>query len=82
MRCEHCFTFLTSDIIVAEVRHTEALLREEHNRLQALQGDVQKLHEEMETMRRNEQQTVSLLVSEKVSLTSNLERLEGLEAGS
>ncbi|KAF8915120.1 hypothetical protein CPB85DRAFT_455823 [Mucidula mucida] len=77
-------TTLTAQMKESEekVRHTEALLREEHNRLQALQGDVQKLHEEMETMRRNEQQTVSLLVSEKVSLTSNLERLEGLEAGS
>ncbi|KAF9021732.1 hypothetical protein BDZ89DRAFT_1137774 [Hymenopellis radicata] len=62
-----------------KVRHTEALLQEDYSRLQELQSDVQKLHEEMETMRRNEQQTVSLLVSEKVSLTSNLERLEGLE---
>ncbi len=63
------------------LRETEVTLGEERKRSQQLSQDVQQLQIERETFLRNEQQTISLLVSEKASLASELERLEGLESG-
>ncbi|KAK0246479.1 hypothetical protein EDD85DRAFT_59257 [Armillaria nabsnona] len=62
------------------LRETEVILGEERKRSQQLSQDMQQLQVERETFLRNEQQTISLLVSEKASLASELERLEGLES--
>lgn len=62
------------------LRETEVILGEERERSQQLSQDLQQLQAERETLLRNEQQTISLLVSEKASLASELERLEGLES--
>ncbi|KAG7452140.1 uncharacterized protein BT62DRAFT_926359 [Guyanagaster necrorhizus] len=62
------------------LRETEVLLGEERKRSQQLSEDLHQLQAERETLLRNEQQTISLLVSEKASLASELERLEGLES--
>lgn len=57
----------------------EALLHESRATAQALEERVQRLQAENETLQQNQQQTISLLVSEKASLASELERLEGVE---
>lgn len=45
-----------------------------------LEDLVQRLQAENETLQQNQQQTISLLVSEKASLAAELERLEGVES--
>ncbi|KAK0466295.1 uncharacterized protein EV420DRAFT_1617576 [Desarmillaria tabescens] len=65
---------------LTELRETEAILGEERERSQQLSQDLQQLQAEREAFMRNEQQTISLLVSEKASLASELQRLEGLES--
>ena len=64
-----------------EVQQTEALFQEQRVHLKTLTEQLQQLEFEKETLLRNERQTVSLLVSEKSSLTAELERLEGIESG-
>ena len=64
-----------------EVQQTEALLQEQRVHSKTLTEQLQQLEFEKETLLRNERQTVSLLVSEKSSLTAELERLEGIESG-
>lgn len=58
----------------------ETLLGEERGRSKELEQRVQQVQNEKETLLQNERQTISLLVSEKASLSTELERLEGLEA--
>lgn len=55
------------------------LLQEERQRSKLLDEQIAQLKIDSEKLLQNEQQTISLLVSEKSSLTSELERLEGLE---
>lgn len=64
---------------MAETQQTEALLHESQSAAKALEERVQRLQAENETLQQNQQQTISLLVSEKASLASELERLEGVE---
>ena len=61
----------------ARLQDTQRALTEEQKRAETLQSELQKLREE----RDNQQQTVALLVSEKASLSEEVGRLEGLEAG-
>ncbi|KAJ7750256.1 hypothetical protein B0H16DRAFT_857771 [Mycena metata] len=63
----------------AQARETENLLNESRTAARELEERVQRLQSENETLQHNQQQTISLLVSEKASLASELERLEGVE---
>lgn len=63
------------------MQQTEALLHEQRVHSKTLAEQLQQLEVEKETLLQNERQTVSLLVSEKSSLTVELERLEGVESG-
>lgn len=63
------------------MQQTEALLEEQRGHSKTLAEQLHQLEVEKETLLRDERQTVSLLVSEKSSLTAELERLEGIESG-
>ncbi|KAJ7150290.1 hypothetical protein C8R46DRAFT_500482 [Mycena filopes] len=63
----------------SQARETEAQLNESRAAARAWEERVQQLQSENETLQHNQQQTISLLVSEKASLASELERLEGVE---
>lgn len=63
-----------------ETQRTEATLHQSREMAKSLEEKVQRLQAENETLQQNQQQTISLLVSEKASLASELERLEGVEA--
>jgi multidrug resistance efflux pump len=56
------------------------LLKEQRAHFQTLREQLDQLEAEKEVSLQNERQTISLLVSEKSSLTAELERLEGVEA--
>ncbi|KAF7307296.1 hypothetical protein MIND_00523600 [Mycena indigotica] len=58
----------------------EAQLVESQATAQDLQRRVQQLEAANDELQQNQQQTISLLVSEKASLTAELERLEGVES--
>lgn len=62
------------------MQETETLLQDERHRSTQLDGQVQQLQDEKETLLQNQHQTISLLVSEKASLASELERFQDLEA--
>ncbi|RDB29429.1 hypothetical protein Hypma_015998 [Hypsizygus marmoreus] len=62
------------------LKQAEIHLEEQRARVQDLQTKLQQLEVEKETALRNEQQTISLLVSEKSSLTTELQRLEDVES--
>ncbi|KAF8204325.1 hypothetical protein K438DRAFT_556230 [Mycena galopus ATCC 62051] len=64
---------------LTEAQQAEAQLQESRASTQVLEDLVQRLQAENETLQQNQQQTISLLVSEKASLASELERLEGVE---
>ncbi|KAF8240740.1 hypothetical protein L208DRAFT_1230455 [Tricholoma matsutake] len=71
----------TLQTLVATLQPENASLMSE--RLQALESlaeQLERLQVEKETSLQNERQTISLLVSEKSSLTAELERLEGVES--
>lgn len=62
------------------MQRTEALLEEQRAHSQTLGEQLDQLEAEKEVSLQNERQTISFLVSEKSSLTAELERLEGVEA--
>jgi hypothetical protein len=64
-----------------EVQQTEIILEESRAHSRSLAEQLQQLEVEKETLLQNERQTISLLVSEKSSLSAELERLEGIESG-
>lgn len=61
------------------LRQVETRLGEERGRFEALDEEFRQFRTEKEVSVQNERQTVSLLVSEKASLITELQRLEGLE---
>lgn len=63
-----------------EVLQVEALLEEQRTQSEALKEELERLEIEKESQLQNEQQTISLLVSEKSSLAAELQRLEGAES--
>lgn len=65
---------------VLELEKLEAALKKQRGYSTELEQQMQKTQVEMEVSLRNEQQTISLLVSEKAALTSGLERLSGAES--
>ncbi|KIY65985.1 hypothetical protein CYLTODRAFT_48383 [Cylindrobasidium torrendii FP15055 ss-10] len=72
--------------MVAQMKETEdklqeiqKLLQDESHRAAVLQEALSKLQEEKDLIGQNHQQTVSFLVSEKASLSEELQRLAGLE---
>lgn len=66
--------------LVAELRATLASLETEKGRSKDLAEQVALLQNEKESLRQTQQQTISLLVSEKSSLSDELSRLDGIEA--
>ncbi|KAJ6623105.1 hypothetical protein B0H10DRAFT_2213792 [Mycena sp. CBHHK59/15] len=64
----------------SQTQQAEALLQDSRSATKSLEEKVQQLHAENDTLQQNQQQTISLLVSEKASLASELERLEGVES--
>lgn len=64
----------------SEMAETEGLLEAERRRYNELEGAFQHSQLEQDSQLQNERQTISLLVSEKTSLATELQRLEGLEA--
>ncbi|KAJ6520274.1 hypothetical protein C8R45DRAFT_1058402 [Mycena sanguinolenta] len=63
----------------SQTQQADALLQESRAATQVLEDLVQRLQADNEALQQNQQQTISLLVSEKASLASELERLEGVE---
>lgn len=63
-----------------EVQQVEALLEEQRNQSKDLKEELERLEVEKDAQLQNEQQTISLLVSEKSSLAAELQRLEGVES--
>lgn len=63
----------------ANLRDAETRLEEERNRFVTLEKEFQKFRVEKGALLQNEKQTVGLLVSEKASLISELQRLERIE---
>ncbi|KAJ7597367.1 hypothetical protein C8J56DRAFT_317211 [Mycena floridula] len=66
--------------MTSTMQKTEALLEEETRHSRSLDEQIAQLQAERENLLENQQQTISLLVSEKTQLSSDLERLEGIEA--
>lgn len=64
-----------------DLRDAETRLEEERNRFVTLEKEFQKFRVEKGALLQNEKQTVGLLVSEKASLISELQRLERIEFG-
>ncbi|KAJ3855071.1 hypothetical protein EV368DRAFT_80003 [Lentinula lateritia] len=68
------------DTATSELERLDAALKKQRGYSTELEQQMQKTQFEMEVSLRNEQQTISLLVSEKAALTSGLERLSGAES--
>jgi myosin protein heavy chain len=66
---------------MAGLQEVEALLEEQRAQSKKSNEQLQRLEAEKQALLRNEQQTISLLVSEKSSLTAELQRLETVESG-
>ncbi|KAF5385243.1 hypothetical protein D9615_001137 [Tricholomella constricta] len=63
-----------------KMQQTEALLEDQRARAKELGEQLQRLVMDKERALQNEQQTISLLVSEKSSLTAEVERLQDVES--
>jgi hypothetical protein len=61
-------------------QQADILLQDERRRTEEFKAKYDNLRMEMETSLENERRTVSILVSEKVHLTSKLEKLEDSES--
>ncbi|KAG7099845.1 hypothetical protein E1B28_001652 [Marasmius oreades] len=68
------------DTIKTQLQKSESLLKEEQHQSQQLRERVEQIQAEKDNSIRNEQRTISLLVSEKSALTSELERLGDVDA--
>ncbi|KAF8963934.1 hypothetical protein BDZ97DRAFT_1919464 [Flammula alnicola] len=64
----------------AAAQQAEALLVAERKRVEELEQNYQRLQNDTETALENEQRTVSLLVTEKAHLTSELQKRENFES--
>jgi len=61
-------------------QQVDILLQDERRHMEEFKAKYDNLRIEMETALENERRTVSILVSEKVHLTSKLEKLEDFES--
>ncbi|KAL0066598.1 hypothetical protein AAF712_006402 [Marasmius tenuissimus] len=68
------------DGIKADLLETQGSLAEEQKQSQELRERVEQIRTEKDNAIRNEQQTINLLVSEKATLTAELERLGDVDA--
>ncbi|CAA7264760.1 unnamed protein product [Cyclocybe aegerita] len=64
----------------AAAQQAEASLEAERRHVEELQEDHRRLQEDTEIALENERRTVSILVSEKAHLTSEVQKLEGFES--
>lgn len=81
MRLLQYLLICTDGVSLIEVQQLETVLDETRVHSKTVAEQLERLQVEKETSLQNERQTISLLVSEKSSLTAELERLEGVESG-